>query len=67
VRQAVDYQVIGSVLPLVSVASRSGFGAVVAALPAFQSMSASLLALGGAVITLVAAIFVTAAVTASGP
>jgi hypothetical protein len=41
----------------------SGVGAVVAALPAFQSISAWLLALGGPVITLVAAIFVTASVT----
>ena len=64
-RETLDAGANGSVLPLLSVAALSGLGAVVAALPAFQSLSAWLLALGGPVITLVAAIFVTSAVTAS--
>jgi H+/gluconate symporter-like permease len=65
-RQSVDAGANASVLPAVSVASLVGFGAVVAALPAFALVRESVLSIGGGpLVSLAAATNVLAALTGS--
>lgn len=65
-RETVDAGANGSVLPLLSVASLVGFGAVVAAMPAFAAVSEWVLSIGGGpLISLAAATNLLAALTGS--
>jgi H+/gluconate symporter-like permease len=65
-RQSMDAGANASVLPAVSVASLVGFGAVVAALPAFAMVRESVLSIGGGpLVSLAAATNVLAALTGS--
>jgi H+/gluconate symporter-like permease len=65
-RQSMDAGANASVLPAVSVASLVGFGAVVAALPAFALVRESVLSIGGGpLVSLAAATNVLAALTGS--
>jgi H+/gluconate symporter-like permease len=65
-RQSMDAGANASVLPAVSVASRVGFGAVVAALPAFAVVREWVLGIGGGpLVSLAAATNILAALTGS--
>jgi H+/gluconate symporter-like permease len=65
-RQTVDAGANASVLPLVSVASLVGFGAVVAGLPAFATMQDLVLSIeGGPLVSLATSVNVLAAMTGS--
>lgn len=65
-RETVDSGVTASVLPLLSVASLVGFGAVVAALPAFAAVRAWVLSIeGGPLVSLAIATNVLASLTGS--
>jgi H+/gluconate symporter-like permease len=66
IRESVDAGVTASVLPLVSVASLVGFGAVVAALPAFAAVRTWVLSIeGGPLVSLAIATNVLASLTGS--
>lgn len=66
IRESVDAGVIASVLPLVSVASLVGFGAVVAAMPAFGAVRSWVLGIeGGPLVSLAIATNVLASLTGS--
>ena len=65
-RQTMDASTNASALPAVAVASLVGFGAVVAALPAFAAVSDSVLTIGGGPLVLLAvAVNILAALTGS--
>ncbi|MCU0886474.1 MAG: GntP family permease [Rubritepida sp.] len=65
-RDTLDAGANASALPILSVASLVGFGAVVAALPAFQAVQAAVLNLGGGpVVSLAVATNILAALTGS--
>jgi H+/gluconate symporter-like permease len=66
IRESVDAGVTASVLPLISVASLVGFGAVVAALPAFAAVRTWVLSIeGGPLVSLAIATNVLASLTGS--
>jgi H+/gluconate symporter-like permease len=66
IRESVDSGVTASVLPLVSVASLVGFGAVVAAMPAFAMVRSWVLSIeGGPMVSLAIATNVLASLTGS--
>ncbi|MEK4035677.1 GntP family permease [Methylocystis sp. IM3] len=66
IRESVDAGVTASVLPLMSVASLVGFGAVVAALPAFAAVRSWVLSIeGGPLVSLAIATNVLASLTGS--
>ncbi len=65
-RESMDAGANASVLPILSVASLVGFGAVVAALPAFATVTDWVLAIGGGpLVSLAAAVNILAALTGS--
>ena len=66
IRESVDAGVTASVLPLLSVASLVGFGAVVAAMPAFEGVRNWVLGIGGGpLVSLAVATNVLASLTGS--
>jgi H+/gluconate symporter-like permease len=65
-RESVDARANASVLPILSVASLVGFGAVVAALPSFATVTDWVLSIGGGpLVSLAAAVNILAALTGS--
>ena len=69
VKASLDHGANASVIPIANTASLVGFGAVIAAMPAFQTISEALLALGemSPLVSLAIAVNILSAVTGSAP